>query len=172
MRLTLSRLAAPPGDLLLVSDDQDRLLGSDYATHEARLHRLLQRRIGVQELHAGPPPAAIARALVAYFDGVLTAIDEVPVVLNGTDFQNRAWAALRQIPPGQTRSYGEQARQLGLANGARAIGSANHSNPCNLILPCHRLVAADGALTGYAGGLARKRWLLDHESRYAARTGI
>jgi methylated-DNA-[protein]-cysteine S-methyltransferase len=104
-----------------------------------------------------------ARQLEAYFAGELTEFD-VPLDLDGTDFQRRCWLALATIPYGQTVSYGEQARRLGLGpDAARAVGAANGQNPVPIVLPCHRVIGADGSLTGFGGGLHRKRFLLEHE---------
>jgi methylated-DNA-[protein]-cysteine S-methyltransferase len=104
-----------------------------------------------------------ARQLEAYFAGDLTEFD-VPLDLHGTEFQRRCWLALATIPYGQTVSYGEQARRLGLGpDVARAVGSANGQNPVPIVLPCHRVIGADGSLTGFGGGLHRKRFLLEHE---------
>lgn len=165
--LTTGRMATPLGDLILVFDAGGVLAGSDYGDHEDRLHRLLSRRMGRHVLRSGPVPSAVQAAITAYFSGELTAIDGIPVRLNGTPFQNRAWAALRQIPPGEPATYADQAARIGNPRAARAVGSANHANPYSLIVPCHRVIGASGALTGYAGGLERKRWLLDHERRLA-----
>jgi len=99
----------------------------------------------------------------SYFDGDLVAFD-LPFELNGTDFQRQCWLALATIPYGQTVSYGEQARRLGLGSDkARAVGAANGSNPLPIVLPCHRVIGADGSLTGFGGGLHVKRFLLEHE---------
>ena len=106
--------------------------------------------------------AAAARQLREYFAGTRRTFD-LPLELEGTDFQRRAWLALPGIPYGETRSYGEQARRLGVPRAARAIGAANGANPLPIVLPCHRLVGADGSLTGFGGGLDVKRWLLEHE---------
>ena len=104
-----------------------------------------------------------ARQLVAYFDGELVAFD-LPLELHGTEFQRRCWLALASIPYGQMVSYGEQARRLGLGgDAARAVGAANGSNPLPIVLPCHRVIGADGSLTGFGGGLDVKRFLLEHE---------
>jgi methylated-DNA-[protein]-cysteine S-methyltransferase len=101
--------------------------------------------------------------LDAYFDGELSTFD-LPLALDGTDFQRRCWLALASIPYGQTVSYGEQARRLGLGpDAARAVGAANGQNPLPLVLPCHRVIGADGSLTGFGGGLETKRFLLEHE---------
>ena len=115
---------------------------------------------------AGSPAAAIlqhgAEQLAEYFDGDRTTFD-VPLDPIGTDFQQTAWAALRTIPYGETISYGEQAARLGDRRKARAVGAANGRNPISIIVPCHRVVGSTGALTGFAGGLDTKAWLLDHE---------
>jgi len=104
-----------------------------------------------------------ARQLEAYFDGDLVAFD-LPLDLDGTGFQRRCWLALASIPYGQTVSYGEQARRLGLGNdAARAVGAANGRNPLPIVLPCHRVIGADGSLTGFGGGLDVKQFLLEHE---------
>jgi methylated-DNA-[protein]-cysteine S-methyltransferase len=104
-----------------------------------------------------------ARQLTAYFEGDLVTFD-LPLELHGTDFQRQCWLALATIPFGQTVSYGEQARRLGLGSDkARAVGAANGSNPLPIVLPCHRVIGADGSLTGFGGGLHVKRFLLEHE---------
>jgi methylated-DNA-[protein]-cysteine S-methyltransferase len=104
-----------------------------------------------------------ARQLDAYFEGELMSF-ELPVELNGSEFQRSCWLALASIPYGQTVSYGEQARRLGLGNdAARAVGAANGQNPLPIVLPCHRVIGADGSLTGFGGGLDVKRFLLEHE---------
>lgn len=104
--------------------------------------------------------ATAVAQLTEYFSGTRTRF-ELPLDLAGTAFQKRVWGALANIPAGQTRSYGQLAAELGSV--ARAVGTANGRNPISVILPCHRVIGADGALTGYAGGLDRKRWLLRHE---------
>ena len=108
-------------------------------------------------------PAPVSDRVRAYFAGDVHALDEVAVDPDGTPFQRRVWAALRDIPPGETRTYGELARQLGTH--PRAVGAANGRNPVCLAIPCHRVIASDGKLCGYAWGEERKRWLLEHERR-------
>jgi len=105
-----------------------------------------------------------AAQLNAYFAGELTMFD-LSLDLVGTDFQVQAWRALADVPFGTTVTYGEQARRLGRPNAFRAVGAANGRNPVPIVLPCHRVVGADGSLTGFGGGLDTKRWLLDHEQR-------
>ena len=101
--------------------------------------------------------------LHAYFAGTLTDFD-LPLALDGTDFQRRVWSALCEIPYGETISYGELARRVGRPGAARAVGLANGRNPVGIIVPCHRVIRADGSMTGYGGGLQRKVWLLEHEA--------
>jgi methylated-DNA-[protein]-cysteine S-methyltransferase len=114
-----------------------------------------------------PLLAEAERQLQEYFAGTRTAF-ALALDLGGTAFQRSAWRALQSIPFGTTRTYGEQARRLGRTNGARAVGAANARNPVPIVLPCHRLVGAGGALTGFAGGLDLKRALLEHEARVHA----
>ncbi len=111
----------------------------------------------------GKPPREIACALEAYFAGDLSAIDTLEVDPQGTSFQRRVWAALRTIPAGTTWSYAELARVVGQPTATRAVGAANGRNPIALVVPCHRVIASDGTLGGYGGGLEMKRWLLRHE---------
>ena len=112
---------------------------------------------------SSPVLADAARQLDAYFRGELVAFD-LALELNGSEFQRSCWLALASIPYGQTVSYGEQARRLGLGNdAARAVGAANGQNPLPIVLPCHRVIGADGSLTGFGGGLQLKRFLLEHE---------
>jgi methylated-DNA-[protein]-cysteine S-methyltransferase len=107
--------------------------------------------------------AEAERQLDAYFAGELVDFD-LPLELDGTEFQQRCWLALASIPYGQTVSYGEQARRLGLGpDSARAVGAANGQNPLPIVLPCHRVIGANGSLTGFGGGLHVKRYLLEHE---------
>jgi methylated-DNA-[protein]-cysteine S-methyltransferase len=108
-------------------------------------------------------PGGLSSALRAYFDGDLAAIDGLPVAASGTAFQTAVWRALRDIPRGETRSYSQLARQIGHPSAVRAVGLANGSNPIGVVVPCHRVIGADGSLTGYGGGIERKRWLLEHE---------
>lgn len=116
-----------------------------------------------------PPCSALlaeaARQLNAYFDGSLTLFD-LPLRPEGTPFRLTCWAALQTIPYGETISYGEQARRAGNPRAVRAVGGANHHNPISIIIPCHRVIGANGRLTGYGGGLDKKAWLLDHEQRH------
>lgn len=165
MRLLLHRLDTPLGIALLVSDEQGALRAFDFSEYEARMHKLLRIHYERVELHASAAPSHLVDPIGRYFGGDVAALDEIPCETNGTEFQRRVWRALRTIQPGTTRTYGMLARSFGMPNAARAVGLANGSNPIGVVVPCHRLIGADGSLTGYAGGLQRKQWLLDHERR-------
>ena len=169
LALAIGTMDTPLGAFLPVTDDEGVLRAADFADCEARLRRLLDRRLGraSYELASGRVPATIKAALEAYFAGDLAAIGRIPLTAGGTAFQNAVWIALRAIAPGHPLTYSQLAVQMGRPRSARAVGHANGANPFSIIVPCHRLVGADGALTGYAGGIARKRWLLDHEARHA-----
>jgi methylated-DNA-[protein]-cysteine S-methyltransferase len=161
----LSSLPSPIGEMRLVTDAAGKLRALEWIDHEDRIYRLMARqypRMSVS-LSEGPAPLRVREALEAYFEGQLGAIDALEVETGGTDFQKRAWAALRQIPAGRTASYGEQAARIGSPAAVRAVGLANGANPVGLVVPCHRVIGADGSLTGYGGGLHRKQWLLEHE---------
>jgi methylated-DNA-[protein]-cysteine S-methyltransferase len=166
--LSVEPVETPLGAILLVADGEGALSAADFADFEARLHALLDRRLGRAgySLAPGSVPAAITAALARYFAGDLAAIAAIPVTAGGTAFQAAVWSALRTIAPGRRLSYGQLADALGQSGSARAVGHANGANPVSIIVPCHRLVGANGALTGYGGGIERKRWLLDHEARH------
>ena len=125
--------------------------------------------IAAEERPGDPVLAAAARQLEDYFAGRRTAF-ELPLRPRGTAFQRAVWDALRAIPPGETRSYGEIARAVGRPAAVRAVGAANGRNPLAIVVPCHRVIGAGGTLTGYAGGLEAKRWLLEHEARFVGGT--
>jgi len=160
--------ASPLGPLALAVDARGALVYLGFADREPR--RRLLERVALAQAPAGVPEAfaRVERQLEAYFSGASIPFD-LPLAPRGTPFQLRVWAELRRIPHGRTLTYGELALRLGDPRLARAVGAANGANPISIIIPCHRLVGAGGALTGFAGGLDRKRALLDHES--AARPG-
>lgn len=122
-------------------------------------------------LHYGPKtrvehgraPKELREPLERYFAGEIRAIDSIPTRTAGTEFQRSVWAALRTIPAGKTWSYGDLAVRIGRPKAVRAVGLANGSNPVGLVVPCHRVIGSNGSLTGYGGGIERKRWLLRHE---------
>ena len=164
--LHLTRVPSPIGDMLLVTDG-DILVSLDYSGYEHRMMQLLTKRYGTFSLseHTRDDKGhqCLITHLSAYLDGDLTAIDNIPVNPGGTAFQAKVWQALRSIPAGTVVSYGDLARQLGNPAAVRAVGTTNSLNPISIVLPCHRVIGANGKLTGYAGGLERKRWLLEHE---------
>jgi methylated-DNA-[protein]-cysteine S-methyltransferase len=167
MRLRLERWKSPISMLLLVTDEDGALRGLEFADHESRMSRLLRLHYDDYTLEQGDAPKSITRALAAYFKGDMDALAGVRTATGGTPFQRDVWKALRAIPAGTTTSYGRLAEKLGRAGASRAVGAANGANPIAIVVPCHRVIGANGALTGFASGLSRKRWLLDHENRFA-----
>ena len=161
--LTLDRVATPVGEVLLVTDGEGAVRALDFADYETRMLRLLGRHSPGFTLAQGRAAEPVRRAVEAYFSGDIRALDGVAVKTGGTEFQKSVWAALRAIPAGETRSYGQLAAAVGSPKAVRAAGLANGQNPVAVIVPCHRVIGANGTLTGYAGGLERKRWLLAHE---------
>lgn len=165
MKLILSDIPSPQGEMLLVTDEQQRVRALDFAERRTRLHRGLREQYGSFELTEGTAPAAVVEALRRYFAGELAALDAIEVATAGTAQQEKAWAALRRIPVGTTATYAEIGRAMGVTDWRAAVdaGAAVGANPVALIVPCHRVLAANGDLKGYAWGLHRKQWLLEHE---------
>jgi methylated-DNA-[protein]-cysteine S-methyltransferase len=168
-RFNLEQFDTPTGAMLIVTDGERRLRAADWEDHGDRMQRQLHQHYGRHGLELLPARAASSArlALEAYFDGQLGAIDAIATAASGTDFQCRVWSLLRDIPAGTTLSYGQLAAQLGKPAAVRAVGAANAANPIPVVVPCHRVIGADASLTGFGGGLERKRWLLAHERRYA-----
>ena len=162
------RLNTPTGWMCLVTDAEQRLRSADWEDKGDRMGRWLRQHYG-EDLQLLPAhsesPACLA--LEAYFEGNLQAIEGIRTHACGTDFQQRVWTALRQIPAGTTLSYGRLAATIGRPAAVRAVGAANGANPIPVVVPCHRVIGADESLTGFGGGLERKRWLLAHERRHA-----
>jgi O-6-methylguanine DNA methyltransferase len=165
MQLQVERHTSPLGTLLLVTKGDGVLRALDYEAYEPRMLRLLGKHYGSFDLAPSAPSKPFGSALESYFGGDLTAVERLPIATNGSDFQQLVWRALRDIPAGTTLSYGELAARLGRPSAARAVGLANGANPIAIVVPCHRVIGADGSLTGYAGGTERKQWLLAHEGR-------
>lgn len=165
LRLLIDRTDTPLGELAIVTDEAGHLRAVDWTDHDARMRRLLRLHYGAGGfvLASARDPGGMARAIDAYFAGKLTAIDDLPVSTGGTPFQRAVWRALRAIPRGATISYAALARRIGRPEAVRAVGLANGANPVSIVVPCHRVIGSDGTLTGYGGGLERKRWLLAHE---------
>ena len=165
MRLRLERIASPIGTLLLATEGEV-LRALDFDDYELRMRALLETHYGAVDLVEADAPGPLGGRLRAYFEGDGDALAAVAVATQGTPFQRDVWAALRAIPFGATLSYGALAARLGRAGASRAVGLANGRNPIAIVVPCHRVIGADGSLTGFGGGLHRKRWLLAHEARH------
>lgn len=164
-RFSLRHIEAqqPIGPIYVVADG-DTLVALDFGSAEGRLLRLLHARFGTDiALENTDAPNHIVSAMHAYLQGRFEALGSIPIDGGGSLFQRQVWTALRQIPVGETLSYGQLAANLGTPNAARAVGLANSLNPISIVIPCHRLIGSTGALTGYGGGIERKRWLLAHE---------
>ncbi|MGH6799961.1 MAG: methylated-DNA--[protein]-cysteine S-methyltransferase [Methylocella sp.] len=159
------RVPTTTGDMLVATDNEGFLRALDWEDYEARMHRLLRLHYGANNvtLIAASSGSSARRSIEAYLEGDLSAIDTLPVKTGGTAFQREVWAALRAIPAGQTVSYGALALRLNRPKTVRAVGLAVGANPVGVVVPCHRVIGADASLTGYGGGLERKRWLLEHE---------
>ena len=170
LRLLLDHVETPIGKFALIADEDGQLRAAGWVDGHARMERQLRAYSGERSFSLTPTsnPGGLSAAVGAYFAGDLSAIDHLPVAAGGTDFQRAVWRALREIPCGETRSYAELARQIGHPAAVRAVGLANGANPVGVVVPCHRVIGSNGALTGYGGGMARKRWLLAHERRAGA----
>jgi methylated-DNA-[protein]-cysteine S-methyltransferase len=165
--LYADRLESAIGTLILIHDREGHMRALDFHDFESRMRRLLRFHYGAEgndfAIEDRAAPTAIRRAISDYFLGDLCSIDSIPVTTGGTSFQREVWAALRTIQAGTTLSYGALARQLGRPKSVRAVGLANAANPVAIVVPCHRVIGSDGSLSGYGGGISRKRWLLVHE---------
>jgi methylated-DNA-[protein]-cysteine S-methyltransferase len=159
----LDRLQTPIGTALLVTDAGGVLRALDWEEHEPRMRQLLRLQYGAVVLEDARSPKDLRSALTAYFKGDLDRLKTIKWRVAGTPFQQKVWTALPKIPAGTTMSYGALAARLNAPKAMRAVGHANGSNPISVVVPCHRLIGANGALVKYGGGLERKRWLLKHE---------
>jgi methylated-DNA-[protein]-cysteine S-methyltransferase len=168
MILHYDEFASPIGGISFVSNGE-AICALDFEGYEKRMRELLERRYGAVEFRRGSDPQNLTRSLRDYFDGALHALDQTPVCMRGTVFQEQVWNALRTIPVGRTWTYGQLAAELRRPQAARAVGHANSQNPIAIIVPCHRVIGASSSLTGYAGGLDRKQWLLGHEGAISHR---
>lgn len=162
MNLSLDRVASPIGEIRLVFEGET-LRALDFWDYEPRMLRLLRLHYGPVALAERPAPEGLRAPLAAFFAGDWAALDSIRVETGGTAFQRVVWAALRRINPGMTMSYGALATAIGRPGASRAVGLANGANPVAIVVPCHRVIGANAALTGYGGGLSRKAWLLNHE---------
>lgn len=168
LTLLQDKIATPVGPLWILCDEAYRLRAVEWEEHSDRMEQLLEvhyRREGYQRV-AATNPGGLSDKLRDYFDGDLGVINGLPGETAGTPFQREVWQVLRTIPCGEVMHYGELAERLGRAGAARAVGAANGANPISIVVPCHRVIGRNGTLTGYAGGVQRKEWLLRHEGYF------
>ena len=165
LRLLEDKIATPLGPLWVIADEAFNLRAVEWEEHSDRMEELLNIHYRAQgfERVSATNPGGLSDKLAAYFEGDLSIIDTLPTATAGTPFQREVWQALRSIPCGHVMHYGQLAEQLGRAGAARAVGAANGSNPVSIVVPCHRVIGRNGTMTGYAGGVQRKEWLLRHE---------
>lgn len=157
-------LPSPLGAITILTDGDGVLRALEYEDFPDRMARLLRLHYPRSwRIEPAGRESDAWRALSAYFAGELSAIDTLPTATGGTDFQRAVWAALRAVPAGRTVAYADIAAAIDRPTATRAVGMANGANPIAIVVPCHRIIGRSGQLTGYAGGLARKQWLLAHE---------
>jgi methylated-DNA-[protein]-cysteine S-methyltransferase len=163
--LLVDHVSTPIGGMMIAADTEGSLRVALFTDDEEVVRRQLRLQYGKAGFTAESArnPHGLSQALERYFAGDLSVIDSLPVQTGGTPFQQEVWRALRHIPCGTTTSYGKLAEQIGRPSAVRAVGLANGANPIAVVVPCHRVIGANGSLTGYGGGIERKRWLLDHE---------
>lgn len=161
-KLLLGRVRSPIGTILVACEGHT-LCALEFADCKDRMMAALRGRHGNFTFVETVDPAGVCTRIGAYLLGELDALDDIAVDGGGTEFQRKVWAELRRIAPGEVVSYGALAQRLGIPNAVRAVARANALNPISIVVPCHRVIGSDGSLTGYGGGLPRKRWLLEHE---------
>jgi len=159
--LILGRIETPIGTALVVTDERGVLRAFNWTDYEAAMLEWLGKRYPNAVLREAKGP--LDNTFLAYFSGETRALETIAWAGAGTTFQNEVWTALCAIPVGETWSYAQLARHVGRPQAVRAVGLANGANPVALVVPCHRVIGSDGSLTGYGGGLHRKKWLLTHE---------
>lgn len=167
VQLLMDRLKTPIGEMLIIADREGNLRATDWTDHEARMRRLLRLQYGENgfRVELTRNLRVLTDAMSRYFAGELKVIDFLPVETGGTPFQREVWRELRQIPCGRTISYAQLAKRVARPTAIRAVGHASGANPVSIVVPCHRVIGSDGSLSGYGGGIERKRWLLEHEKR-------
>ena len=163
MKLLFDSLQSPIGTLFIVARE-GKLVSLDFDGYEERMHRLLKPRYPEAIFENTKDPCGFTTRMQRYFEGDMGVLETFEVETGGTPFQQEVWMALREIPAGSTWSYAQLARRVGRPTGFRAVGAANGLNPVAIVLPCHRVIGSNNSLTGYGGGLHRKRWLLQHEN--------
>jgi methylated-DNA-[protein]-cysteine S-methyltransferase len=161
--LTIDRMETPVGVALIVTDEGGVLRAFNWTDYEPAMRAWIGKHYPKARLAEGRSPAPVRRAFEAYFAGDPRALGTVPWKASGTAFQLKVWEALCTIPAGETLSYAGLAERIGRPTAVRAVGLANGANPVAVVVPCHRVIGANGSLTGYGGGLPRKRWLLELE---------
>ena len=162
MDLLVDEISCALGTIVIAARD-GRLSSVDYGECRDRMMASLVARHGAVDLHPVPDPFGLSGSIRAYLAGDLGVIDDILVDTGGTPFQRQVWSALRRIPAGSTVTYADLARDVGRPAATRAVGAINGRNPVAIVVPCHRVIGGDASLTGYAGDLWRKRWLLGHE---------
>ncbi|BAB76689.1 methylated-DNA--[protein]-cysteine S-methyltransferase [Anabaena sp. FACHB-709] len=162
MKLLIDKISSEIGTILIVSDGKS-LCALDFEDYQPRMLKLLQKRYGSCDFQEVENPQGFSSLIQAYLQGDRHSLKNLPIETGGTPFQQQVWLALQTIPWGTTISYGELAAKINKPTAYRAVGLANSFNPIAIVLPCHRVIGANNLLTGYAGGLERKRWLLHHE---------
>jgi methylated-DNA-[protein]-cysteine S-methyltransferase len=160
--LLIDTIPSAIGDILVITDEAN-LCALEFGDCRTRIMKFLEKRFGQITLNTAINPLGISERIQAYLRGEYNSLDGIPISLGGTTFQQQVWLMLRTIPTGTVLTYGQLAERLGKPTASRAVGLANSQNPISIVLPCHRVIGANGQLTGYAGGLERKRWLLAHE---------
>jgi methylated-DNA-[protein]-cysteine S-methyltransferase len=170
LTLFIDRIETPIGEMVLVADASGNLRAIDWTNFDGRMERFMRLHYGKNgfRFESARNPHGLRDRIDRYFAGDVGAIDEIGVQTEGTPFQRSVWSELRKIPAGSPISYGKLAERIARPTAVRAVGLANGSNPIGVVVPCHRVIGSDGSLTGYGGGLDRKRWLLDHEEKHAA----
>lgn len=157
---------SPIGEILMIADG-DRLCFLDFKDNHERVEKILRRRYGVFKITACANMLNMQGRMARYFGGDWRAFDDLKsahaLVTDGTDFQQRVWNSLKTIPVGEAISYRQLASAIKQPTAVRAVANANANNPLAIIIPCHRVIGHDGSLRGYAGGVDRKAWLLNHE---------
>jgi methylated-DNA-[protein]-cysteine S-methyltransferase len=161
--LSVEHLTTPIGTALLVTDERGVLRAFNWTDYEPAMLAWIGRHYPKAKLVEGRAGTPVRGAFQAYFEGDARALEDVPWQASGTEFQLKVWNALCAIPPGETLNYAGLARRIDRPSAVRAVGLANGANPVAVVVPCHRVIGTNGSLTGYGGGLPRKRWLLAHE---------
>jgi methylated-DNA-[protein]-cysteine S-methyltransferase len=162
MELRTDLIESPIGDIMIAARD-GVLLALEFVDVRERFDADLRARFGDCRLAPARNPFGLSDRIRGYFAGDVAGVDAIAADGGGTEFQRQVWAALRQIPAGATLAYSELARKVGRPDAVRAVGAINGRNPISIVVPCHRVIGKDGSLTGYGGGVERKRWLLRHE---------